>query len=80
MTLSTSAVAVCCCSDSESSRVRCCSASNSRVFSMAITAWVGEGRDEFDLLFRKRLHDPTRQYYDTNRVSLAQQWDAEIVR
>ena len=39
MTLSTSAVAVCCSSDSVSSRVRCCSASNSRTFSIAITAW-----------------------------------------
>ena len=39
MTWSTSDVAVCCSSDSVSSRVRCCSASNSRVFSMAITAW-----------------------------------------
>ena len=39
MTRSTSAVAVCCSSDSVSSRVRCCSASNSRTFSMAITAW-----------------------------------------
>src|SRR6516225_9777506 len=28
-----------CCSDSVNSRVRCCSASNSRTFSMAITAW-----------------------------------------
>ena len=39
MTWSTSDVAVCCSSDSVSSRVRCCSASNSRTFSMAITAW-----------------------------------------
>src|SRR3984893_9320582 len=34
-----SAVAVCCSRDSVSSRVRCCSASNSRTFSIAITAW-----------------------------------------
>src|SRR6516225_8576592 len=39
ITLSTSDVAVCCSSDSCSSLVRCCSASNSRTFSMAITAW-----------------------------------------
>jgi hypothetical protein len=38
MTRNTSEVAVCCCSDSDSSRVRRCSASNSRVFSIAITA------------------------------------------
>ena len=39
MTCSTSEVAVCCSSDSVSSRVRCCSASNSRTFSIAISAW-----------------------------------------
>ena len=39
MTLSTSDVAVCCSSDLVSSRVRCCSASNKRTFSMAMTAW-----------------------------------------
>ena len=39
MTLSTSAVAVCCSSASLSSLVRACTSSNSRTFSMAITAW-----------------------------------------
>ena len=39
MTLSTSAVAVCCCSDSVRSSVRACTSSNSRTFSIAITAW-----------------------------------------
>jgi hypothetical protein len=39
MTLSTSDVAVCCSSDSVSSRVRACTSSNSRTFSIAITAW-----------------------------------------
>ena len=39
ITLSTSAVAVCCSSDSVSSRVRACTSSNSRTFSIAITAW-----------------------------------------
>ena len=39
MTCSTSEVAVCCSSDSVSSCVRCCSASNKRAFSIAITAW-----------------------------------------
>ena len=38
MTSSTFDVAVCCSSDSVSSRVRCCSF-NSRAFSIAITAW-----------------------------------------
>ncbi len=39
ITRRTSEVAVCCSRDSLSSLVRCCSASNSRTFSMAITAW-----------------------------------------
>ena len=39
ITLSTSAVAVCCCSASLSSRVRACTSSNSRTFPIAITAW-----------------------------------------
>ena len=38
MTRNTSAVAVCCSNASESSRVRACTSSNSRVFSIAITA------------------------------------------
>ena len=39
MTLRISAVAVCSCSDSVSSRVRAWTSSNSRTFSIAITAW-----------------------------------------
>src|SRR5215813_4726314 len=39
MTRSTSEVAVCCSSASVSSRVRACTSSNSRTFSIAITAW-----------------------------------------
>ena len=39
MTLRTSAVAVCCSRDSVSSRVRVCTSSNKRTFSIAITAW-----------------------------------------
>ena len=39
MTLRTSEVAVCCSSASVTSRVRACTSSNSRAFSMAITAW-----------------------------------------
>src|SRR5262249_16608484 len=38
MTFNTSDVAVCCSSDSESSRARCCSASNKRTFSIAMSA------------------------------------------
>ena len=43
ITLSTSAVAVCCCSDSRSSLSR-------RVFSMAMTAWSAKFRHQLDLL------------------------------
>ena len=39
MTPSTSEVAVCCSSASLRSRVRACTSSNRRTFSMAITAW-----------------------------------------
>jgi hypothetical protein len=39
ITLSTSEVAVCCSSASVSSRVRACTSSNNRVFSLAMTAW-----------------------------------------
>ena len=39
MTFSTSEVAVCCSSDSARSSVRFCTSSNSRTFSIAITAW-----------------------------------------
>src|SRR5262249_28320437 len=39
MTCSTSEVAVCRSSDSVKSRVRACTSSNSRAFSIAITAW-----------------------------------------
>ena len=49
MTLSTSAVAVCCCSDSRSSL-------SSRVFSMAMTAWAAKFVDQLDLLIGERAH------------------------
>ncbi len=39
MTSSTFKVAVCCSSDSDNSAVRACTSSNSRTFSMAMTAW-----------------------------------------
>ena len=55
MTWSTSDVAVCCSSDSDSSLVRCCSASNSRAFSIAITAWLAKEFDEGNLVL---LEDP----------------------
>ena len=56
MTLSTSAVAVCCSSASLSSRVRACTSSNSRTFSIAITAWSAKVVDELDLLVGEGPH------------------------
>ena len=53
MTLSTSAVAVCCCKDSLS-LVRVCTSLNSRVFSIAITAWAAKVVHQLDLLFGER--------------------------
>ena len=44
MTLRISTVAVCYSRDSVNSRVRACTSSNSRVFSMAITAWSAKVR------------------------------------
>ena len=72
MTCSTSDVAVCCSSDSVSSRVRCCSASNSRTFSIAITAWSAKvvtssiclsvkGRTEFRPKAITPIGDPSRR-------------------
>ena len=50
MTPSTSEVAVCCSSASASSRVRACTSSNRRTFSIAITAWSAKVVDQLDLL------------------------------
>ena len=55
ITLSTSLVAVWYSSDSVSSRVRACTSSNSRAFSMAITAWSAKVVDQLDLLVGERL-------------------------
>ena len=49
MTLSTSAVAVCCWSDSRSSL-------SSRVFSMAITAWAAKFVHQLDLFVSEGPH------------------------
>ncbi len=50
MTWSTSDVAVCCSSDSVRSSVRWRSSVNSRVFSMAMTAWAAKFVHQVDLL------------------------------
>ena len=78
MTCSTSEVAVCCSSASDSSRVRACTSSNSRTFSIAITAWSAKVVDQFDLLVGERPHVcVASDDQDADRHSLAQQRDAE---
>ena len=56
MTCSTSEVAVCCSSASDSSRVRACTSSNSRTFSIAITAWSAKVVDQLDLFLGEGTH------------------------
>ena len=51
-----SAVAVCCSSDSVSSRFRASSSWNSRTFSIAITAWSAKVCKQRDLLVGERSH------------------------
>ena len=77
MTCSTSEVAVCCSSASDSSRVRACTSSNSRTFSIAITAWSAKVVDQLDLLVGERPHDAARQDEHADRHSFAQQRHAE---
>ena len=66
MTLSTSAVAVCCCSDSRSSL-------SSRVFSMAMTAWSAKVSRRSNLPIGKRVRFSTANQDRARRFSLAQQ-------
>ena len=55
MTFKTSAVAVCCCSASERSRVRACTSSNSRTLLDGDHGLVGECLEERDLLVGEGL-------------------------
>src|SRR6266536_2063928 len=76
ITLSTSAVVVCCSNDSLSSRLRACTSSNKRTFSMAMTAWSARG-NKLDLLggewLRRRSCDRKCPY----RASLSQKRNCE---
>ena len=56
MTLSTSAVAVCCCSDSVRSSVRCLQLVEQPRVLDRDHGLVGEGRDQLDLLVGERPH------------------------
>ena len=77
MTLSTSAVAVCCSSDSVSSRVRACTSSNSRAFSIAITAWSAKVVTSSICLSVKGSYRRAVQHDDADRAALAQERHAE---
>src|ERR1700730_19231939 len=71
MTWSTSELAVCCCSDSDSSWLRCCSASNSRTVSMAITTWSAKVATSS---ISRSVNGSTRlRARDANRLTLARQ-------
>ena len=72
MTCSTSDVAVCCSSASESSRVRACTSSNSRTFSIAITAWSANVSASSICFVGEWLYDTTLQKHDADGRSFAQ--------
>src|SRR6516165_3867178 len=72
MTRSTSEVAVCCSSDSLSSSERCCSASNSLTFSIAITL-VGESGHQLNLLVCEWTHRGSPQGDHSNRRAFSQE-------
>ena len=73
MTLSTSAVAVCCCSDSRSSLSR-------RVFSMAMTACVGEILHELDLFVAEWPHLLAVHTDDADQLVFLEHRNEECVR
>ena len=77
MTLSTSEVAVCCSSASVSSRVRACTSSNRRAFSMAISAWSAKVVTSSICLSLNGCTTGRRQHDDADRDIVAQQRDAE---
>ena len=61
-----------------SSRVRARTSSNSRTFSIAITAWSAKVVDQLDLLVGERPHGGSRSDANhANRGSFPQQGDAE---
>ena len=75
--LETSAVAVCCCSDSVRSRVFACTSSNSRTFSMAITAWSAKVCSKLDLLVAEGLTSMTAKRDRADALVFAEQRDTQ---
>ena len=70
MTLSTSAVAVCCCSNSRSSL-------SSRVFSIAMTAWARKVLHKLDLFVGERANLLTINSKHTDQLVLLKHRDDE---
>ena len=77
MTLSTSAVAVCCCRDSLRSSVRWRTSSNSRTFSIAITAWSAKVVTRSICFCVNGSHALSGENDNADRFVLAQQRHAE---
>ena len=77
MTCSTSEVAVCCSSSLGNSRVRACTSSNSRTFSIAITAWSAKVVTSSICLSVKRPHSFALHDDDSDRGSFAQKRNTE---
>src|SRR3954447_21623846 len=77
ITFSTSAVATCCCKDSESSSLRACTSSNSRTFSSAMAAWWAKLVDERDLCLGERRDDAAQQAERADRDPVADERYAE---
>ena len=57
-------------------RVRACTSSNSRTFSIAITAWSAKVCDELDLLFGERFNDAAHHGDDADRHAVADERNA----
>ena len=77
MTLSTSAVAVCCCSDSASRRVRCLHLVEQPHILDRDHGLVGEGLQQLDLLVAERPHLGAAEHDGADRFALPQQRNAE---
>ena len=73
MTRRISLVAVCCSSDSVSSRLRVSSSVNRRTFSMAITAWSAKVCSQRDLPVREGLYLVAPHVDGTDRLAFAQE-------
>jgi len=76
MTLSTSAVAVCCCSDSVRSCVLACTSSNRRTCRSRSTAWSAKDCSKV-IVFAERIYLGAAKRDRSNALTLAQQGYAQ---